>query len=229
MSNCSEQDRTGFREKPAQMTSVFAPSPWRLLRVWFWLGVQSFGGGAATLYLIHRAVVKEQGWLSDEEFTRDWAISQISPGINLLCLTILIGWRMGGALGVFLSLLGLLLPSASITILLTALYASLRELQVVQAALRGIIPATVGMGLLLVLNMGRPLLLTSRREGWSSLLLSCALLLGSSLALAMAQAPVIGILLTAGALSAAIHWFQAACRRALAQARPTGASGKERP
>ncbi|MCG8350812.1 MAG: chromate transporter [Chloroflexales bacterium] len=228
MSNYSKHNRAGAHEKLALTTTVSSPSPWRQLRIWFWLGVQSFGGGAATLYLIHRAVVTEHAWLSDEEFTRDWSISQISPGINLLCLTILIGWRVGGALGVFLSLLGLLLPSASITILLTALYTNLRELQVVQAALHAVIPATVGLGLMLVLRIGKPLLLASRRESWGSLLLSCVLILASSLALAVAQAPVIGILLTAGALSAAIRWFQHARRHTPDQAQPTGASGEER-
>lgn len=205
----TRSDRPGAApETPGLIASLppNRPSPWLLLRVWLGLGVQSFGGGAATLYLIRRTVVEQRGWLSDAEFTRDWAICQISPGINLLGLTILIGWRMGGLLGIGLSLLGLLLPSVSITIVLTALYAELQGLAAVQAALRGVVPATVGLGLLLAIQMGRPLIATSKREGWASLALSGGLLLGSGLAIALELLLVIAILLLAGCISAGAYW-----------------------
>ena len=39
------------------------PALWLFLRVWLSLGLQSFGGGAATLTLIRRAVVERHHWL----------------------------------------------------------------------------------------------------------------------------------------------------------------------
>ena len=107
-------------------------SLWLLLRVWFMLGLQSFGGGMATLFLIQRMSVEKQGWLSAEEFTSDWALCQAAPGINLLCMTILIGRRVAGLTGALVALLGLLFPSVTLTILMTALYADARHLPVVQ-------------------------------------------------------------------------------------------------
>lgn len=183
------------------------PTPMHLLRIWLGLGIQSFGGGSATLYLIRRAVVEQQRWITDEEFARNWAICQITPGINLLGLTILIGWRLGGALGVALALGGLLLPSISITVLLTAVYASVRDLTMVQSALHGVIPATVGMGLLLIVQMVQPPLRASQREGRSSLVLSSALLVGSVLAVALVHLPVMAVLFGAGGLCALFHWI----------------------
>ena len=35
-------------------------SAWRLLCIWTLIGVQSFGGGSATLYLIRRVTVEQQ-------------------------------------------------------------------------------------------------------------------------------------------------------------------------
>lgn len=175
---------------------------WLILRVWLTLGLQSFGGGSATLYMIRRAVVVRYNWLSDEEFTRDWAISQIVPGINLLSLTTLIGWRTRGLLGIPLALTGLLLPSVSITILLTALYARFKDLNAMQAALSGIIPATVGLGLLLAFQMGRPLLLASHRQSRPALLIALLILLGSAALMAYFRLPVIVILLGGGAVGA---------------------------
>src|SRR5579871_3038262 len=95
-------------------------SPWRLLRIWTVIGVQSFGGGSATLYLIRRVAVEQHHWITDEDFTRYWGICQIAPGINILGLVILIGFRVAGTAGAIVSLLGLLLPSAAITVALTA-------------------------------------------------------------------------------------------------------------
>src|SRR5690242_21352672 len=101
-------------------------SPLQLLRIWTAIGMQSFGGGSATLYLIRRVAVERHHWITDEDFTRYWGICQIAPGINILGLVALIGWRVAGAVGVAVSLTGLLLPSASITVALTAVYASVR-------------------------------------------------------------------------------------------------------
>ena len=170
------------------------------------LGFQSFGGGVATLTLIRQTVVEQQRWLSEAEFTRNWALVQIVPGINLLGLTILIGKRVAGAKGVALALLGLLLPSVTITLLLTALYESVQNLEVVQAAVRGIIPATVGLGLLTTLNMARPLLVASLNEGKTSFLLSGILLSGSGMVVAWWHSPVILVLCVAGAVNAFAAW-----------------------
>jgi chromate transporter len=49
-----------------------------LFRVWAWIGFQSFGGGATTLYLMRRVTVEEQHWLSDEEYSLYWGIVQIA-------------------------------------------------------------------------------------------------------------------------------------------------------
>ena len=104
------------------------PAPGELLRVWLSLSVQSFGGGPATLALIHRAFVERNRWIPEAEFTRDWSLCQIAPGINLFALTILIGRRLDGVRGILLSLFGLLLPSVVLTILITAFYARLQRL-----------------------------------------------------------------------------------------------------
>src|SRR5437660_12810260 len=103
--------------------SAGKPTLRRLLWIWTGIGIQSFGGGSATLYLIRRVAVERYGWLTDDEFTRYWGICQIAPGINILGFVILIGWRVAGAAGALLALSGLLVPSAAITIALTAAYA----------------------------------------------------------------------------------------------------------
>ena len=177
-----------------------------MLRVWFGLGLQSFGGGVATLALIRRAAVEQEHWLTDAEFTRSWGLCQVAPGINLLALTILIGRKAGGAAGIAAALTGLLVPSASITILMTALYARVRHAGAVQAALRGLLPATIGLGLIACIQMARPLAATARKEGIDTLAVSLTALLGSAYAIAFRHVPVAAALLASGAVCALHAW-----------------------
>jgi chromate transporter len=213
MSGIPGHDRADVQAiAPAPESPSHAPalSPWRQLRLWLNVGIQSFGGGTATLYLIRRTAVERHRWLTAEEFARYWGICQIAPGINLLGLVILIGWRIAGAAGVALALAGLLLPSAAITIALTAVYSSVEQLPLVRAVLRGVVPATVGLGLLLSYTMARPLLAAGRREGHASLTLAWALLIGSGLVVALTRTPVVAVLWGAGALAALAQWQRVA-------------------
>ena len=182
------------------------PSWTRFFRVWLGLGLQSFGGGTATLYLIQRAVVDQQGWMSGEEFAHNWAMVQLAPGINLLAITILTGWKIAGAPGIVAALGGLLLPSIGITILVSATYASVSTLPIVEAALQGVIPATVGLGLFLSYRLLMPTLVTSRREGRVSVAVSLALVIGAMVATFWLKWPVLLTLLLGGVLGGIYQW-----------------------
>lgn len=179
------------------------PTPAALLRAWLLVGCRSFGGGPATLYLIRRTFVEERRWIEDGEFTRMWALCQLAPGINLLALAILIGRRLDGRRGIALGLLGLLLPSAAVTVAITAGYTHIQHAPAMQAALRGIVPATVGIGLATAYGMVCPPLASSRREGPGSLSVGIALLAGSAAAAIAYPTAVLPILLIAGAVGAA--------------------------
>jgi chromate transporter len=184
-----------------------APRPyWRLFRAWFSIGAQSFGGGAATLYLMRRVAVEQQHWLTDDEFSQFWGICQIAPGINILGQTILIGYKVAGALGILMALLGLLLPSVPLTIAIAAAYTSIRNLPAMREALHGLVPGTVGLGLLMAYQMMRPPLQASRREGRASLIFGIAIVLGSALLVGAVHLSVIAVLWGSGVLCALVAW-----------------------
>jgi len=178
------------------------PSQWVFFRAWCALSLQSFGGGPATLTLIHRAMVEQSGWVSEGEFSRYWALVQVAPGINLLALTILIGRRVNGPAGVMTALLGLLLPSVTITVLITAYYARIQRLPIVAAAVRGVLAATVGVGLYTAVQMARSLLGDRTGRGIGPLLFGMSLLIGSGVAAFKGHMPVVLVLLASGALGA---------------------------
>ena len=146
------------------------PGMWKLFRVWASIGLQSFGGGASTTFLIQRTFIEKYNWMTMEEFTHFWSLSILAPGINLLGLTILMGRKLGGSWGVVASLAGLLLPSAAITCILVALFKQIENIPAVQMVLRGIIPATGAIMAVVALNFALPIMRKSYKEGTFSLL-----------------------------------------------------------
>jgi chromate transporter len=130
------------------------------------------------------------------------ALCTLTPGVNLIALTILIGRRLAGWRGVAASLAGLLGPSAAVTCLLAALFAQLQRYPAVPAALRGVVSATAGAMLLVCLTYARPLARAASREGPPALLASGALVVASVLAIVFAGLPVALVVLAALALGA---------------------------
>lgn len=171
------------------------PGTGKLLLVWAGIGLQSFGGGASTTFLIQRTFTEKYRWLSIEEFTHFWSLATLTPGINLVALTILIGRRLGGVAGIVASLAGLLLPSAGVTCLLTALFTQVESLPAVQAIIKGVVPATGAIMLLVGLNFAWPLLQKASKEGRISLLLNCLLILLSALAVILLKLPAIVVVI----------------------------------
>src|SRR5437764_3163793 len=155
---------------------------WQLFRIWASIGLQSFGGGASTTFLIQRAFIEKHRWLSMEEFMRLWNLCILTPGINLVALTVLIGKKLGGTWGIVTSLAGILLPSATITCLLAVTFKQIEHVAVVQAVLRGVIPATGGIMLLVGLNFALPLIRRGYKEGVLYLLASSVVIIACALA-----------------------------------------------
>lgn len=184
------------------------PSLWRVWCVWVALGAQSFGGGVATLALIRRAVVERHRWVDEGEFARCMALSYLAPGINLFALALLLGRRIAGWRGSCVCLAGLVLPSAAITVALTAGYAGLHNLPWVRAAVRGVLPATIGLGLLVSVQIARPVLVAARRDGRGRLLSGLLLIFVASLLAGGTRLPVLAILCVAGGAGAVDAWLR---------------------
>lgn len=179
---------------------------WQFLRSWAAIGLQSFGGGATTLFLMRKVATEDHQWVTADEFSQYWGIVQIAPGINLLGQAILIGARVAGIRGALVALFGLLLPSVSITIALTAGYTVIRALPWVQAFVAGVIPATVGLGLTLVYQMVSPQLQRGHQAGWPVTALNIAVVAVGLGVTALTTIPSLVTLWGAAVFSALGYW-----------------------
>jgi len=174
------------------------PSLWQIFITWLTVGGQSFGGGSSTFFLIHQACIA-RGWLTEEEFVRTWALAQISPGINLIKLTVLVAHRLRGWPGLLAAVAGLLLPSAGVTVLMTAGFSAIRSQPLVKAAMRGILPATIGLSLAMAYQMAQPLFTRAYREGLPRLGAHLVITTTSALMLALGGVSPVLVLAIAGA------------------------------
>ena len=138
---------------------------WPLLRIWVGIGLQSFGGGASTQLMIRREFVEKRGWVGDAELGQMWNLCLFTPGINLIALAVLIGRKLGGRRGIAASMVGMLVPSATITCLLATGFEAVRDSTVIHAVLRGVVPATAGMLGVVAVSFARPLLARAKPEG----------------------------------------------------------------
>ena len=137
------------------------PSDWLDLFTHFLsLSLLSIGGAITTAPDMHRYLVDQRNWLTDAQFTSGIALAQAAPGPNVLFIA-LMGWNIGinaaggmgagwaaaglGGLGVLLAMLGILLPSTTLTFATARWGHKNRELRAVRAFKQGMAPIVIAL------------------------------------------------------------------------------------
>ena len=116
------------------------------------LSLLSIGGAITTAPDMHRYLVGQQGWLTDAEFASSIAIAQAAPGPNVLFVALL-GWNVGlnaaglpgAAIGLVLSMVGILLPSTTLTYAAASWGYRNRERRGVRAFRQGMTPIVLAL------------------------------------------------------------------------------------
>ena len=84
---------------------------WALIWTFGLMSLFAVGGANAAIPEMHRIAVDVRHWLTDKQFADVFAISQLSPGPNVLIVT-LIGYVVAGFSGAFAATLAMCLPTA---------------------------------------------------------------------------------------------------------------------
>jgi chromate transporter len=115
-----------------------------LAAIFLRIGAVTFGGGFVMVPLIEAEVVNQHHWLTHQEFADATALGQITPGPVLITATF-IGYRVAGTIGALVATLCVFLPAFAMTILAGSSLRRFRANRQVQAFLRGVTPAVVGL------------------------------------------------------------------------------------
>ncbi|WP_367846410.1 chromate transporter [Rhodoferax sp. WC2427] len=116
------------------------------------LSLLAVGGAITAAPDMHRFLVEQQHWLTNEQFNTSIAIAQAAPGPNILFIALL-GWNVGlnaggyGAalLGMACTMLGILVPSTTLMWLSTRWGHRNRELRAVRAFKQGMAPIVIAL------------------------------------------------------------------------------------
>jgi chromate transporter len=131
------------------------PSLGAATRVWARIGVLSFGGPAAQIALMHREVVEDRRWLTEQTFLNALSFCMLLPGPEAMQLATYAGWRMHGTVGGLVAGLLFVLPGAALMLLLAALYVTFGALPLVQALFLGVKAAVLVIVLEALLRISR--------------------------------------------------------------------------
>ena len=109
------------------------------------LSMISFGGIPTVLPDIHNLVVVTKGWVTDQEFADFFAIAQALPGLPMILMMSLIGWKVGGLTGALASAVAICGLSCAVAFAAFRLGHRFRDAPWQRTVRRGLIPVTVGI------------------------------------------------------------------------------------
>lgn len=116
-----------------------------LILYFFKLGYSGFGGPVALVGYMHRDLVENRKWISEEEYKEGLALAQLAPGPLAAQLGIYLGYVHYGILGASLCGIAFIIPSFVMVVLLGMAYKIYGGLPWMQAVFYGVGAAVIGI------------------------------------------------------------------------------------
>lgn len=116
-----------------------------LLRAFLRIGLLSFGGPAGQIALMHRELVEERQWVSEEDYLHALNFCHLLPGPEAQQLATWIGWRLHGWRGGLAAGLLFVVPGTLVILALSALYAVAASLDWFEALFLGVKAAVLAI------------------------------------------------------------------------------------
>ncbi len=127
---------------------------------WTWCQVAalSFGGPAGQIAVMHRVLVDEKKWISEERFLHALNYCMLLPGPEAQQLATYIGWLLHRTRGGLIAGILFILPGFVAILTLSVLYAGYQDVWIVQAVFFGLKPAVMAIVVEAVLRISRRVL-----------------------------------------------------------------------
>ena len=158
------------------------------------VGLTSFGGGISGWMM--RIVVEERRWMTEGDFLTGLALCQVFPGINVVNLSIWLGYRMHGWRGALAGAVAMVVPPGIVMVGLTALVAGAGGNPVLRSGLDGVAAAAIGLGAAMGLRAARRCLAPA----------PLAIMLAVFVGMGVMQWPMLAVLPGLVAVSVGLAW-----------------------
>jgi chromate transporter len=124
-------------------------------KVWARIGCLSFGGPAGQIALMHREIVEERKWLTEQQYLSALNFCMLLPGPEAMQLATYAGWRLHGVRGGLTAGLLFVVPGAIIVLALSMLYGAFGNLPWIAAIFYGVKAAVLAIVIEALLRVAR--------------------------------------------------------------------------
>jgi len=108
------------------------------------LSLFAVGGANAAIPEMHRISVEMMHWMTDRQFADSFAIAQVSPGPNVIIVT-LIGYHVAGLTGAAVATIGMCGPTCLLAFFVARTWDRFKEARWRIAIQAGLVPVSLGL------------------------------------------------------------------------------------
>jgi chromate transporter len=108
------------------------------------LSLLAVGGANAAIPEMHRVAVEVMHWMNDREFADSFAIAQMSPGPNVMIVT-LIGYHVAGLAGAAAATTAMIGPTCVVSFLVARVWDRFKDAPWRTAIQAGLVPVSLGL------------------------------------------------------------------------------------
>jgi chromate transporter len=119
------------------------------------IGLESFGGPAGQIAVMHRVLVEEKRWIDEERFLHALNYCMLLPGPEATQLVTYVGWLLHGTWGGIVAGALFVLPGFVSILALSLAYAAWGDVPLVRAMFGGLAAAVFAVVVQAVLRIGR--------------------------------------------------------------------------
>ncbi|MFZ2051353.1 MAG: chromate efflux transporter [Solirubrobacteraceae bacterium] len=187
----------------ASASAVKAPGLREIVREWGRIGCIGFGGPPAHIALFRELCVQRRQWLTDTQFERAIAATNLLPGPASTQLAIYCAWRLRGGVGALVGGFCFIVPGLALILALSVLFLSGSPPRWVLGAGMGAGSAVAAVAVSAGLGVGMPIWRRTDRSRRPRMLLYA---IAGAAAAASAGPWLVLILLGCGAIELSFHW-----------------------
>ncbi|WP_203336580.1 chromate efflux transporter [Nocardioides limicola] len=114
-------------------------------RTWGLISIQTFGGPAGQIAMMHRILVEQKRWLGERRFLHALNYCMLLPGPEAQQLAIYAGWLLNGWLGGIIAGVLFVLPGVVALLALSWVYVTHGDTQLVAGLFLGLAPAVLAI------------------------------------------------------------------------------------
>ncbi|GEP32367.1 chromate transporter [Nocardioides szechwanensis] len=123
-------------------------------KAWFAISLQTFGGPAGQIAVMHRTLVDERRWIGEQRFLFALSYCTLLPGPEAQQLATYVGWLLNGVRGALVAGILFVLPGVVALLALSGIYVAYGDTSFVDAVFLGLAPAVIAIVLQAVVRLG---------------------------------------------------------------------------